>query len=322
MNKLSTDKRVRVVGALVEGCSIRATVRMTGVAKNTVLKLLVDLGRACAAYQDDDLRNLPCTRVQCDEIWSFVGAKQKNVPEHKQGMFGCGDVWTWTAICADTKLVPSWLVGLRHSGYAKLFHKGCDPIDYFVEGSYDKARGEVVLQGQAPIYSGKGCKITGYTDSGSASKLRFARVGGEDDLVAAVPEKEERPGYLPPASATEEPVKKKRKQVAPTEEDDTSKREVRRQPRPQPRQRSASRLEEETYEDEVFEPEGYRDERDYNWRKRRAERDGRYDDEDADYYAELEEEEVDEDRPEFYEDYDEYDDEPAYYSRQRRWQRY
>lgn len=210
----------------------------------------------------------------------------------------------------------------RLSGYAKLFRKGCDPIDYFVEGSYDKARGEVVLQGQAPIYSGKGCKITGYTDSGSASKLRFTRLGGEDDLVAAVPEKEERPGYLPPASATEEPVKKKRKQVARTEEDDTSKREVRRQPRPQPRQRSASRLEEETYEDEVFEPEGYRDERDYNWRKRRAERDGRYDDEDADYYAELEEEEVDEDRPEFYEDYDEYDDEPAYYSRQRRWQRY
>ena len=112
MNKLDSSKRIQVVRCLVEGSSIRATVRMTGVAKNTVAKLLVDLGAACAAYQDEHLRNLPCRRVQCDEIWSFVGAKQKNVSE-EQMADGWGDVWTWTAIDADTKLVPCWMVGQR-----------------------------------------------------------------------------------------------------------------------------------------------------------------------------------------------------------------
>lgn len=112
MNKLDNTKRTQVVRCLVEGNSIRATVRMTGVAKNTVAKLLVDLGRACAAYQDEHLRNLPCRRIQCDEIWSFVGAKQKNVTM-EQAEAGMGDVWTWTAIDADTKLVPCWMVGQR-----------------------------------------------------------------------------------------------------------------------------------------------------------------------------------------------------------------
>src|SRR6266850_2568404 len=104
MYTLSQEKRIAVLAALVEGNSIRATVRMTGVAKNTVVKLLVELGRACEAYQIEKLVNLPCKRLQCDEIWSFVGAKQKNVPIDKQGQFGIGDVWTWTAIDADTKL--------------------------------------------------------------------------------------------------------------------------------------------------------------------------------------------------------------------------
>lgn len=121
MNKLSTEKRAAVVAALVEGNSIRATVRMTGVAKNTVVKLLVDLGAACARYQDEMLRNLPCRRLQCDEIWSFVGAKDKNVPAEKAGKFGVGSVWTWTAIDADTKLVPSFLVGTRDLGSAYTF---------------------------------------------------------------------------------------------------------------------------------------------------------------------------------------------------------
>ena len=82
MNKLSTDDRVRVLAALVEGCSIRATVRMTGIAKNTVLKLLADIGRACAAYHDERVRVVTAKRIQVDEIWSFVGMKQKNVPEN------------------------------------------------------------------------------------------------------------------------------------------------------------------------------------------------------------------------------------------------
>ena len=91
---------------------------MTGVAKNTVVKLLADLGQACAAYQDRTLRNLPCKRIQCDEIWSFVYAKQKNVPTAKAAPQGAGDAWTWTAIDADTKLVAAWMIGPRDSGVA------------------------------------------------------------------------------------------------------------------------------------------------------------------------------------------------------------
>src|SRR4051812_20722744 len=113
MNRLATADRVRVISALVEGNSIRATVRMTGVAKNTIVKLLADLGRACAAYHHDQVRGLACKRVQVDEIWAFCYAKQKNVPADKRGKFGYGDVWTFTGIDADTKLCVSYLVGLR-----------------------------------------------------------------------------------------------------------------------------------------------------------------------------------------------------------------
>ena len=113
MNRLTTEKRAQIIGALVEGNSIRATVRMTGAAKNTVTKLLVDLGAACADYQDCTLRELPCRTIQVDEIWAYCYSKQKNVPNEHRGTFGYGDVWTWTAIDADTKLVPSWLVGER-----------------------------------------------------------------------------------------------------------------------------------------------------------------------------------------------------------------
>jgi len=120
MNRLDNAKRVQVVRCLVEGNSLRATVRMTGVAKNTISKLLLDLGEACAAYQDEHLRNLPCKRVQCDEIWSFVGAKQKNVTM-EQVEAGMGDVWTWTAIDADTKLVACWMIGQRGLESAKAF---------------------------------------------------------------------------------------------------------------------------------------------------------------------------------------------------------
>jgi IS1 family transposase len=113
MNRLTTEKRAQIIGCLVEGNSIRATVRITGAAKNTVTKLLVDLGAACAAYQDRILVDLPCKVIECDEMWGFCYAKQKNVPLEHQGTFGYGDVWTWVAICADTKLIPSWLVGER-----------------------------------------------------------------------------------------------------------------------------------------------------------------------------------------------------------------
>jgi len=118
MNKLDIKARARILACLVEGNSIRATVRMTGAAKNTVVKLLAEVGAACAAYQDKTLRNLPCKRVQCDEIWSFVYAKAKNVSVAKAAPEGAGDAWTWTAIDADTKLVPCWMIGPRDGGVA------------------------------------------------------------------------------------------------------------------------------------------------------------------------------------------------------------
>jgi len=119
MNRLTTEKRRAVVVALVEGNSIRATGRMTGVAKGTILKLLGDLGRACSDFQDGALQGLKCRRVQCDEIWSFVGMKQKTAA--LKGRTDAGDVWTWTAIDADSKLAVAWRVGNRGAATARDF---------------------------------------------------------------------------------------------------------------------------------------------------------------------------------------------------------
>ena len=122
MNKLDTDKRAQIVSGIVEGCSIRSISRMTGASKNTIVKLLVELGAACANYMDKTLVNLSCKRVQVDEIWSFCYAKQKNVtPEIKAKNPAAGDVWTWVAIDADTKLIPSWIVGPRDGVTARIF---------------------------------------------------------------------------------------------------------------------------------------------------------------------------------------------------------
>ena len=121
MNKLSISRQTQIIKVLCEGNSIRSTARITGTAVNTVVKLLREVGSACLDYQDRVMHNLPCANIQCDEIWSFCYAKQKNVPEDKQGQFGYGDVWTWTALDANTKLVPSWLVGLRDAVYAQEF---------------------------------------------------------------------------------------------------------------------------------------------------------------------------------------------------------
>jgi IS1 family transposase len=120
MNKLSTEERNQVVAALVEGSSLRSITRMTGVHRTTVMKLLCDLGRACSEYQDKTLRNLKSKRIQCDEIWSFVYAKEKNcTSEHKAK--GAGDIWTWVALDPDSKLVPCWFIGQRHAGCAYHF---------------------------------------------------------------------------------------------------------------------------------------------------------------------------------------------------------
>ena len=123
MNKLSTERQAAVVRALCEGNSIRGAARLTGVAINTVVKLLCDLGSVCLDYQDEAMRELPCKRLECDEIWSFVYSKAKNVPAEHHGEFGYGDVWTWTAIDAETKLVPCWHVGGRTGQDAWTFMK-------------------------------------------------------------------------------------------------------------------------------------------------------------------------------------------------------
>ena len=124
MNTLTKDERIRVVAALVEGNSIRSTSRMTGVARNTVTKLLVDLGTACMAFHDTNVRNIKVRRLQCDEIWSYVGAKAKNVSPKKKEI-GWGDVWTWVGIDAETTLVVSYLVGGRGADWAVDFMQDC-----------------------------------------------------------------------------------------------------------------------------------------------------------------------------------------------------
>jgi len=121
MNRLSSEKRGQILGMMVEGMFIPAISRMTNASKNTIVKLLADAGAAYSEYQDKTLRNLTCKLIQADEIWSFVYAKQKNVPQEKRGQFGYGDVWTWTAIDADTKLIPCWHVGRRDADAAYSF---------------------------------------------------------------------------------------------------------------------------------------------------------------------------------------------------------
>lgn len=120
MNTLTQDERIRIVAALVEGNSLRSVSRMTGIARNTITKLLVDLGEACMEYHDIHVRNVRVRHLQCDEIWAYVGAKQKNASPDKKEI-GWGDVWTWVGLDADTKLVVSYLVGGRGADWAKDF---------------------------------------------------------------------------------------------------------------------------------------------------------------------------------------------------------
>ncbi len=114
MNQFPAETRARILSCLVEGVSIRATARLCGVAINSVVKLQIEAGEACAAYQDRAFRNLTCQRIQCDEIWSFVGCKEQHLKPEEKGK-GRGDCWTWTAIDPDTKLIPCWHVGLREA---------------------------------------------------------------------------------------------------------------------------------------------------------------------------------------------------------------
>ena len=137
MNQLSLQERVRVITALVEGNSLRAVSRMTGTHRTAIQKLLVEVGVACSKFQDRVMRNLTCKRIQCDEIWAFVGAKEKNTTEETKAQ-GWGDAWTWIAMDAETKLIPCWLVGTRDAGAAHHFmHDLADRLAHRVQLTTD-----------------------------------------------------------------------------------------------------------------------------------------------------------------------------------------
>ena len=122
MNKLTSNRRKQVISCLIEGCSIRSTVRMTGVSKKTIMRLLVEVGQVCMNYQDRVFRNLQCKRIQVDELWAFIYCKEKNLTsEISRNNHGAGSVWLWVALDADTKLVPSWFLAGRDAGAAEVF---------------------------------------------------------------------------------------------------------------------------------------------------------------------------------------------------------
>ncbi len=121
MNRLPLKRQKQIIAALCEGCSIRSTVRMTGASKNTILKLLESVGKACIAFHDANVKGVKSKRIECDEIWTFVKKKAKRIPESQKDVLGIGDAWTWTAIDADSKLIVSFLIGKRDLNYARAF---------------------------------------------------------------------------------------------------------------------------------------------------------------------------------------------------------
>ena len=121
MNILPHEKRCAIFRCLVDGCSVRATGRITGATKNTIHKLTRDLGQACLEFQDNALRNLTCQRIQTDEIWNFCYAKEQNLSDRMRGQPGVGSMWTWTAMCSDTKVIVSWQLGARGANDAHAF---------------------------------------------------------------------------------------------------------------------------------------------------------------------------------------------------------
>ncbi len=196
MNKLSVKERAQIIHMLVEGNSLRATARMAGVSRNTVDKLLREVGAACQEYQDKNLRNLPCKQVECDEIWSFVGMKEKNVPAEMKGK-DVGDVWTWVSICADTKIVPCWHVGSRDldaavdfmtdladrlSNRVQLTTDGHKPYLQAVEAAFD---GEIDYSQLIKIYDAPKWKTEGRYSPSECKEIVKKPVSGEPDLALA-----------------------------------------------------------------------------------------------------------------------------------------
>ena len=121
MKRLSREKRALIVRCFTEGVGVNAAARMADVSKNTVLKLLADLGPVCQSYQAQVLVNLACKKLQADEIWCFTAMKAKNIPPELVGRWGLGDTWVWVAVCAECRLVPSWLVAPRTGEAASIF---------------------------------------------------------------------------------------------------------------------------------------------------------------------------------------------------------
>jgi IS1 family transposase len=155
MNKLSKEKRVQIINLLVEGMSIRAAQRITGASKVTILKLLADIGKVCQEFHDRTVVHVEAQRIQCDELWAFCYSKARNIPEEKRGLEGYGDVWTWTAIDADSKLMVSYLVGTRDMDYGRAFMRDlADRLAGRVQittdgyGAYQKAINATFGQGQ------------------------------------------------------------------------------------------------------------------------------------------------------------------------------
>lgn len=170
MNQLDTATRVRIVACLVEGNSIRATCRMTGAAKNTVVKLLVGLGDACQRFHNEAVRGLKSERLQCDEIWSFCYCKKKNVPEHLKGEPGVGDVWTWTVIDADSKVMVSWLVGDRDNASAR-------EVMYDVSSRIVSEKVQLTSDGYRHYLQAVDAALGGYVDYSTVEKIYGAADG-------------------------------------------------------------------------------------------------------------------------------------------------
>lgn len=189
MNRLSTTDRCRVLACLVEGNSIRATVRITGIAKKTVARLGVELGEACERFADRVMINLPCQQIQCDEIWSFTYAKEKNVPENMRGK--AGDTWTWVAIDPVTKLIPAWFVGDRTAASAYKFLRNLSPrLAHRVQLSTDGHRAYLMAVraawNHAPIDYGMLIKI--YGDSTAEGRYSPGEcIGTEREAVLGNP---------------------------------------------------------------------------------------------------------------------------------------
>ncbi|HEV7516405.1 MAG TPA: IS1 family transposase [Thermoanaerobaculia bacterium] len=171
MNRMDPKRQAAIIAALVEGVGIRSTCRMTGASKGAVTKLIADLGPVCAKYMDEAFHDLPCKTLELDEIWAFCYAKAKNVPQDKQGTFGYGDVWTFTAIDADTKLIPSFMVGSRDAGTATEF---CQDL-----ASRLACRPQITTDGLKVYIGALEDAFNGELDYAMLQKIYAAAPGGE-----------------------------------------------------------------------------------------------------------------------------------------------